>query len=96
MMKSVKILIVQHLRPVLSCSGPNLVQLDLGPYLVQLDMGPYLVQLDLGPKLVQLVLGWPISTGCIKKMVHSDFSLKSVPGVRFCFFRGGLEPEFCA
>ena len=47
MMKSVKILIVQHLRPVLSCSGPNLVQLDLGPYLVQLDMGPYLVQLDL-------------------------------------------------
>ena len=87
MMKSVKILIVQHLRPVLSCSGPNLVQLD---------MGPYLVQLDLGPKLVQLVLGWPISTGCIKKMVHSDFSLKSVPGVRFCFFRGGLEPELCA
>ena len=54
-------------------------------------MGPYLVQLDLGPKLVQLVLGWPISTGCIKKMVHSDFSLKSVPGVRFYFFRGVLN-----
>ena len=50
-------------------------------------MGPYLVQLDLGPKLVQLVLGWPISTGCIKKMVHSDFSLKSVPGVKFYFFK---------
>ena len=27
-MKSVKILIVQHLKPVLCCSGPNLVELD--------------------------------------------------------------------
>ena len=62
MMKSVKILIVQHLRPVLSCSGPILVQLDMGPYLVQLDLGPNLVQLDLGPNLVQLDLGWPISS----------------------------------
>ena len=26
------------------------------------------------------------STGCIKKNYHSDFDLKSVPGVRFHFF----------
>ena len=31
-----------------------------------------------------------------KKMVHSDFSLNSVPGVRFYFNRGVLETEFCA
>ena len=35
-------------------------------------------------------------TGCIKKMVHSDFSLKSVQGVGFYFFRDVLEPAFCA
>ena len=34
--------------------------------------------------------------GASKKMIHSDFSLKSVPGVRFYFFRGVLEPKFCA
>ena len=36
------------------------------------------------------------STGCIKKMVHSDFSLKSIPVVGFYLFRGVLEPEFRA
>ena len=36
------------------------------------------------------------STGCIKKMVHSDFSLKSIPVVGFYLFRGVLDPEFCA
>ena len=34
--------------------------------------------------------------GASKKMIHSDFSLKSVPGVRFYFNRGVLETEFCA
>ena len=29
--------------------------------------------------------------GASKKMIHSDFSLKSVPGVRFYFFRGVLN-----
>ena len=36
-----------------------------------------------------------VSTGCIKKMVHSEFSLKSILGVGFCFFRGVSESEFC-
>ena len=31
-----------------------------------------------------------------KKMVLSDFSLKFVSGVGFYFFRGVIEPEFCA
>ena len=34
--------------------------------------------------------------GASKKMVLSDFSLKSVPGVGFYLFRGVLEPEFRA
>ena len=37
--------------------------------------------------------------GCYKvhkKMEHSDFSLKSVPGVEFHLFRGVLESRFCA
>ena len=38
----------------------------------------------------------PKSTGCIKKMVHSDFSLKSIPVVGFYLFRGVLEQEFRA
>ena len=34
--------------------------------------------------------------GASKKMHHSDFSIKSVPGVGFHFFRGVLESEFRA
>ena len=34
--------------------------------------------------------------GASKKMLHSDFSLKSVPGVGFYFFRGVSDSEFCA
>ena len=54
---------------------------------------------------LQMIFGWWLFddhwslddyTGCIKKMVLSDFSLKSVPGVIFYFFRGVLEPKFCA
>ena len=36
------------------------------------------------------------NTGCIKKMVLSNFSLKSIPVVGFYLFRGVLEPEFRA
>ena len=62
MMKSVKILIVQHLKPVLCCSGPNLVELDsagakssstwFGRGQFKLNLiwpGPNLVQLELAP-----------------------------------------------
>ena len=31
-----------------------------------------------------------------KKVSDSDFSLKSIPGVKFYSFRGILESEFCA
>ena len=34
--------------------------------------------------------------GASKKMLHSDFSLKSVPGIGSYFFRGVLESEFHA
>ena len=34
--------------------------------------------------------------GASKKMLHSDSSLKSVPGVGFNFFRGVCESEFRA
>ena len=34
--------------------------------------------------------------GASKKMLHSDFSLKSVPGAGFYFFRGVYDSEFCA
>ena len=35
-----------------------------------------------------------IIQGASKKMSDSDFSLKSVPGVGFYFFRGVSESEF--
>ena len=47
-------------------------------------------------KSTQHIWGKNLYTGCIKKMIHSDFSLKSVPGVGFYLFRGVLEPEFRA
>ena len=34
--------------------------------------------------------------GASKKIIHSDFSLKSIPVVGFYLFRGVLEPEFRA
>ena len=58
--------------------------------------GPISSSTWFGPKASSTCFGLAHIYRVHKKMVHSDFSLKSVPGVRFCFFRGGLEPELCA